>query len=143
MAAASCRLITRWRYLYLLRCRTRQLIADADCVLAIGTELGPTDYDFYENGEFAIPGRLIRVDIDARQASRFIAADLTIIADAAETSAALLAELAPSATQRPGQNSGAARAAEAGRDIDELSQNYKNYINIWKTYVMRYLKHIW
>ena len=62
---------------------TRRLIADADCVLAIGTELGPTDYDFYENGGFAIPGKLIRVDIDARQASRSVAADLTVIADAA------------------------------------------------------------
>ena len=109
---------------------TRRLIADADCVLAIGTELGPTDYDFYENGGFAIAGTLIRVDIDARQASRFIAADLTVIADAAATSAALLAELPAAASPRTQKDSGATRAARARRDIDELSVNYKNYINI-------------
>ena len=109
---------------------TRRLIADADCVLAIGTELGPTDYDFYENGGFAIAGTLIRVDIDARQASRFIAADLTVIADAAATSAALLAELPAAASPRTQKDSGATRAASARRDIDELSVNYNNYINI-------------
>ena len=38
----------------------RQLIAEADVVLAIGTEIGPTDYDMYRRGGFSIPGRLIR-----------------------------------------------------------------------------------
>ena len=109
---------------------TRRLIADADCVLAMGTELGPTDYDFYEDGGFVIPGQLIRVDIDARQASRGSAADLTVIADAAATAAALLASLPPAPAQQPRPDSGATRAAGAYRDIDELSQDYKNYINI-------------
>jgi acetolactate synthase I/II/III large subunit len=39
-------------------------------VLAIGTELGSTDYDMYEDGGLKIPGTLIRVDIDPRQARR-------------------------------------------------------------------------
>lgn len=43
---------------------TRALIETADVVLGIGTELGPTDYDFYEDGFFSIPGTFVRIDID-------------------------------------------------------------------------------
>ena len=91
---------------------TRALIANADVVLALGTEIGRTDYDMYENGGFRINGHLIRVDLDPVQMARSAAPDLGIVADAATTAAALL-DLA-----RPGQQKdGAARAmaANAGR----------------------------
>ena len=42
----------------------RQLISEADVVLALGTELGSTDYDFYEDGDFPTPRLLIRIDLD-------------------------------------------------------------------------------
>jgi thiamine pyrophosphate-dependent acetolactate synthase large subunit-like protein len=49
----------------------RALIASADVVLAIGTELGETDYDTLAfDGNFGIHGTLIRVDIDAEQLHR-------------------------------------------------------------------------
>ncbi|MEO9898497.1 MAG: hypothetical protein ABJF05_19160 [Paracoccaceae bacterium] len=35
-------------------------------MLALGTELGPTDYDMYEDGGFAVAGKLIRIDKDQR-----------------------------------------------------------------------------
>ena len=44
----------------------RALIAQADQVLAIGTEFGPTDYDMYVRGGFPDLSGMIRVDICAR-----------------------------------------------------------------------------
>jgi acetolactate synthase-1/2/3 large subunit len=69
---------------------TRSLIEAADVVLAIGTELGPTDYDMYEDGFFAIPGTLIRMDIDPQQSMRPKAPDLGILGDAKRNVDALL-----------------------------------------------------
>lgn len=80
----------------------RALLAGADCVLALGTELGPTDCDMYADGGFpALPG-LIRLDIDAAQLTRHPAA-VALCGDAA----AVLPQLIPP----PRQGSGASRAA--------------------------------
>jgi len=54
----------------------------ADLVLAIGTEFGQTDYDFFFQGSVEIPGKLIRIDIDAAQLSRNVKSDLAICSDA-------------------------------------------------------------
>jgi len=48
----------------------RELLGEADLVLAIGTEIGQTDYDVYADGGFPSLHRLIRVDIDAAQLAR-------------------------------------------------------------------------
>jgi len=48
----------------------RALMADADLVIAAGTEFGPTDYDMYADGGFAAPKNLVRIDIDADQLER-------------------------------------------------------------------------
>lgn len=87
---------------------TRELVAKADVVLALGTELGRTDYDMYENDGFAVPGRLIRVDLDPVQLARSAAPEIGIVGDAAVAAQALLDRLPPSA-----KNDGAARAAAA------------------------------
>jgi acetolactate synthase-1/2/3 large subunit len=89
---------------------TRQLIEAADVVLAIGTEFGPTDYDMYEDGFFAIPGKLIRVDIDPTQVMRTIMPAIGIVGDSA-TAAAQLAEAIT-----PAKRDGATRAAAARED---------------------------
>jgi len=94
---------------------TRALIAGADVVLAVGTELGPTDYDMYEDGGFAIPGRLIRLDIDPVQTHRGKAPDLCLTGDAGEGTAALLAAITPRDTR-----DGAARAAAAQAGLSAL-----------------------
>lgn len=60
----------------------RSLIANADVILAIGTELGETDYDTVFDGQFIINGQIIRVDIDSSQLQCNYHAALGIISDA-------------------------------------------------------------
>jgi acetolactate synthase I/II/III large subunit len=72
---------------------TRAMVCEADVVLAVGTELGETDYDVVFDGGFAIVGKLIRIDIDAQQAMRNFRPDVAIAADAKLALAALDAGL--------------------------------------------------
>ncbi|MDY7566315.1 5-guanidino-2-oxopentanoate decarboxylase [Pseudomonas sp. RTC3] len=79
---------------------TRALVAEADVVLAIGTELAETDYDITFAGGFEIPGALLRIDIDPDQTVRNYAPQVALVADADTAVQALLAglgkkELAP------------------------------------------------
>lgn len=48
----------------------RRLMADADLVIAAGTEFGPTDYDMYGDGGFQLPRALVRIDVDDGQLHR-------------------------------------------------------------------------
>ncbi len=48
----------------------RAVVAGADQVLALGTELGPTDYDMYVRGGFPDLSKMIRVDVCAEQLKR-------------------------------------------------------------------------
>lgn len=68
----------------------RQLAAEADVILALGTELGETDYDLVFDGGFRLTGRLIRVDIDPQQLGRNQDAHLAMVADAGEAMTSLL-----------------------------------------------------
>ena len=88
----------------------RALAAEADVVLAVGTELGETDYDTVFDGGFHIGGTLIRVDIDVAQIGRNFRADVGIVADAGLAMAALCAAL-PSPVRAP--EWGAARSQVA------------------------------
>jgi acetolactate synthase-1/2/3 large subunit len=85
----------------------RQLIAAADQVLAIGTELGPTDYDVYAKGGVPDLSGMIRIDICADQLARH-PAKLPIKADAGPMMAALLPMVLPA-------NRDGLRRAEATR----------------------------
>lgn len=87
----------------------RALIAEADVVLAIGTELGQTDYDMYAEGGFAIPGTLIRLDIEAEQLARNAMAEIALLGDAGAGCAGLLDRL----PEKPAVKAGADRAAAA------------------------------
>lgn len=60
----------------------RAVISEADLVLAIGTELGETDYDVFFNGGFKVNGTLIRIDCDAQQLQRPFRADIALLSDA-------------------------------------------------------------
>lgn len=84
----------------------RGLIAAADAVLAIGTELGPTDYDMYVEGGFPDLSGMVRVDLCAGQLARHPAA-VTVQGDAGAVAAALAAALPQ------GKAGGAVRAAAA------------------------------
>jgi acetolactate synthase-1/2/3 large subunit len=102
--------------------RTRTLIADADVVLAIGTELGPTDYDMFEDGGFAVSGKLIRIDIDPAQANRPFPPDLSFASDAGLAVDDLLRQLIVTPPQK---STGAQRAALAREDIQELTSEMR------------------
>ncbi|TXS95239.1 5-guanidino-2-oxopentanoate decarboxylase [Parahaliea maris] len=73
----------------------RELYREADLVLAVGTELSETDYDFFFDGGFRIGGELLRIDIDAAQLCRNARPDLAIKADSALALAELLPQLQP------------------------------------------------
>jgi acetolactate synthase-1/2/3 large subunit len=85
----------------------RALIAESDVVLAIGTELGQTDYDMYAEGGFGIPGKLIRLDIEAEQLTRNAVPEIALLGDAAAGCARLLDRLLS------GHGNGADRTAAA------------------------------
>ncbi|MER9230597.1 5-guanidino-2-oxopentanoate decarboxylase [Mesorhizobium sp. M0622] len=85
----------------------RALMADADLVIAAGTEFGPTDYDGYGDGGFVLPANLIRIDIGADQLARR-PARISIQADCGAALEALLAELG---TGQAPLDDGSARAA--------------------------------
>ncbi|MDV7103595.1 5-guanidino-2-oxopentanoate decarboxylase [Vibrio sp. TH_r3] len=93
--------------------QTRELVRNADVVLALGTEMGPTDYDWCDDGGFKITGTLIRVDIDPTQLNRNLTSDVGITADAAETVMSLIETLSE---RKP--NNGQHRAAQARGDRD-------------------------
>ncbi|MDO8884323.1 thiamine pyrophosphate-dependent enzyme, partial [Pseudotabrizicola sp.] len=80
----------------------RALIAGADLVLAVGTELGPTDYDMYVRGGFPDLSGMIRIDVCDEQLARH-PAGLRLQADAGLTLTAL-------ADAQPRQADGSARA---------------------------------
>lgn len=90
----------------------RRLAAEADVVLALGTEIGETDYELDAEDDFQLNGRLIRVDIDPEQLGRNQAADLAIQADAGEALRGLSAHLPASAAR-----DGARRTADLHRDL--------------------------
>ncbi len=60
----------------------RQLFDEADLVIAIGTELGETDYDFFGKGPLNLRAPLVRIDIDPFQALGANPAALSIVGDA-------------------------------------------------------------
>lgn len=87
----------------------RAVISEADLVLAIGTELGETDYDVFFNSEFQINSTLIRIDCDAQQLQRPFIADIAVLSDAQRAISGLCARLENYALD----HQAAARVAEA------------------------------
>jgi acetolactate synthase-1/2/3 large subunit len=101
------------------------LIEASDVVLAIGTEMGPTDYDFYETGRARFRAKSIRIDIDPQQIMRGQLSDLSLVADSAEAMEALVPQLSP----RKGE--GAARAAAAREAVlKDLSPGYRACLHL-------------
>ena len=89
---------------------TRDLISEADLILALGTELGPTDYDHY--GDHMMPplAQMIRVDLCPDQLARHAAA-VTICSPLEMVLPDLVAALASAPALDKGD--GRARAAQA------------------------------
>lgn len=94
----------------------RLLARQADVVLAVGTELGETDYDAVFDGGFALPGRLVRIDIDPAQLARNYRCEIGIVADAAQALSALVDAVNALHARVPTPGWGAARAQAAWAD---------------------------
>lgn len=72
----------------------REEIIKADVVLALGTELGETDYDVAFNGEFKLNAQIIRVDIDPEQLHSNFLSTVGIVSDATSFTEALATAIA-------------------------------------------------
>jgi acetolactate synthase-1/2/3 large subunit len=108
----------------------RALMAEADLVIAAGTEFGPTDYDGYGDGGFVLPTNLIRIDIGADQLARR-PATVSIQADCAEAIECLLAAIGPA---QFAVQDGHARAAAARKAVlAELSPAFVAQIQAVET----------
>jgi acetolactate synthase-1/2/3 large subunit len=90
----------------------RETIAAADLVLALGTELGQTDYDMYVDGELPDLSGMIRIDRSAEQLSRHRSA-IGLLGDAAAVIAALLPRLGAKASEGAARASATREAARA------------------------------
>jgi acetolactate synthase I/II/III large subunit len=95
----------------------RRLAAEADVILAVGTELGETDYDVVFDDGFTLNGRLIRIDIDAQQLVRNQSLALGLVGDAGRSLACLL-EHFPHSVARGGAVRTAQALAELGLHRD-------------------------
>jgi len=89
----------------------RELVLQSDVVLAIGTEMGETDYDVVLDGNFRIDGKLIRIDIDSERLNSNFAADVAILSDAGPAMNALLARLGKRNVHFP-ESAGTRRASD-------------------------------
>ncbi|WP_422372895.1 5-guanidino-2-oxopentanoate decarboxylase [Hoeflea sp.] len=113
----------------------RDLLRGSDLVLALGTELGPTDVDMYENGDFVLPDTFIRVDIDKDQLARGQRAALAVQADLGTFIRDLMDVDAMRSLKRSGDGAGRAAAARTGA-LMETGEPYVGMIalleEIWK-----------
>lgn len=108
----------------------RALMAEADLVIAAGTEFGPTDYDGYSDGGFVLPTNLIRIDIGADQLARR-PVSVGIQADCAEAIEALLPAIGP---EHVAAKDGESRAAAARQTaFAELSPAYAAQVHAVET----------
>ncbi len=104
----------------------RDLIESADAVLALGTELGPTDYDMYATGTMARMPDLIRVDLCPGQLARH-AASLALCGAVAPFLRSLLAVLPDATTSADGATRAAAARAASW---EEIGADYRDQVEI-------------
>ena len=113
----------------------RQLLREADCVLAVGTEMGFTDYDAYRDDGFPALKSLIRIDICEHQLARQ-PAEITLHGDATavltdflKSTKALKYQASNSKLQQSKE-----RAAKAREEtLAGLPENYRDHVELLNT----------
>jgi acetolactate synthase I/II/III large subunit len=108
----------------------RALIAAADVVLAVGTEIGPTDYDMYSVSEFPNPTNLIRIDIDAQQLTRSATPRVGLCGEAAQTLRRLLERDLGATHVGTGAESAAAARQQALAALSPVMQSHIDTLNL-------------
>ncbi len=106
---------------------TQDYLAQADVVLAIGTELSETD-SFIERLD--LNGTLIRVDIDPAKINDLYPADVGIVADAGPTAQAILEAVNKNGLNNPGKDTQAIITAVRKRLITDLSPVEKQHVKL-------------
>ena len=109
----------------------RKLMRRADFVLAIGTELGPTDFDMFDKGDFVLPENLVRVDIDSAQLKRHPATSLPIKADAGKFLRALLLQLSDM-PEKPSAKAAQRTKAALIAALNEIGPEYRFHFELLK-----------
>jgi acetolactate synthase-1/2/3 large subunit len=109
----------------------RKLIAEADGVLAVGTEFGSTDYDMYRKKPLPkLPG-LVRIDICPKQLQRHTA-EIELQGNAAEVLATLNSQL-PGASPEQSQRATDLASQTRHAALAELSDDYRQQLDILNT----------
>jgi 5-guanidino-2-oxopentanoate decarboxylase len=106
----------------------RELLHDADAVLALGTELAETDS---WGGPFEFGGQLIRVDIDPAKFADRSPAALGIHADAGTAAAGIALELGTGGARRDrdgAEEKVAELRARFRDDADDLSRRHRRFL---------------
>lgn len=106
----------------------RDMISKSDVVLAVGTEIGRTDYDMYDRAEPSFPGSLLRIEIDPEQMRRGAVPDLALIGDAAAGVARLIAMAKGTAKPDDGRADKARQAAT--REIGEAYRRSLGFVEL-------------
>ncbi len=105
----------------------QELVASADAVVAVGTELSETD-SWVER--LAMSGDLIRIDIDAESMQRDYPARVALIGDAGDALTALEAVLASAADGAPAEGRPAALERVRKRCADAMSPLSRTHMRI-------------
>ena len=111
----------------------RKLLVEADCVVAVGTEMGFTDYDVYRDNGFPALPTLIRIDICDKQLARQ-SAEITLHGDAHLVLTDLLEHLVSKGDSNRDLEQAQKRAATCRREgLAELPANYHHFIKVLNT----------
>ncbi len=97
----------------------RKVMDQADVVLAIGTEIGETDFDFYASKPFAVATKFVRIDIDPRQIAVGPRIDIGIVSDARLACTALLEAITSNVPDRVWASATAARLSRLAAVVRE------------------------
>ncbi len=103
------------------------LVARADVVLAVGTELGETD--LFQGLKLDLSGALIRVDVDPAKLADHYAADVPVWGDARQALDVIGASLTPRVGWRSRTGGAAALHAEIERAADPKSRGLKRALD--------------
>ena len=107
---------------------TKELLRRSDIIVAVGTELSPTDS---WDDDLDIPGKIIRIDIDPHELSSDYPSAIALNGDANAT----LAQILDGLPTHDGKSDGGSAAAEKARKsnattIDPLQRRHLDVLNV-------------
>ena len=109
----------------------RELIRNSDLVIVIGSEMGMTDYDFYEDRKFPRIKKLLRVDLEENSISDKANKTLNLRLDSKKFCKKFIPLIKCNSSSK-----GVSCASEVKRNIKKhMSKSYKNYQKVLESIV--------